>query len=84
MNDNSKIISSAKLQDIPLKKIAKAIHVPEPRLRQALRNKTLRFDQIALVCEILNLDQELLVSKEEPKQQLSNYNTVFMEGKIFC
>ena len=65
---------------LSFKKNNDSIHVPESKLRAVLKSKSLREEQIEFLCELLSLE----TSRKSIQTQFTDYDDLFMQGKIFC
>jgi len=80
MNSQGKVRTNGHKRKISFKKITDSIHVPEKQLREALKSKSLREEQIEFLCELLSIESDRQVKPDE----ITNFDDFFMQGKIFC
>lgn len=80
MNPPGKARKNGYKKEISLEKIKDSIHVPESKLRDALKSKSLREEQIEFLCELLSIESGRHIKPEE----ITSFDDFFMQGKIFC
>ena len=80
MSTREKIKSNGYKKALSLNKVKNSIHVQESQLRAALKSKSLREEQIEFLCELLSIESD----RRRNQLENSDYDDLFMQGKIFC
>ncbi|HEY9115621.1 MAG TPA: hypothetical protein VIN10_13055 [Bacteroidales bacterium] len=80
MSAQGKVRTTGYKRKISFRKITDSIHVPEAQLRAALRSKSLREEQIEFLCELLSIESD----RKQKSKNNSDYDDLFMQGKMFC
>jgi DNA-binding Xre family transcriptional regulator len=79
-----KIMEAATMRNIPLKKLADLIGITEMGLKTALKNDTLRINQLNIICGELGIEVgDLFIIKNPIKKKTQN-NFHFLNNKTFC